>query len=112
MKPWLIGLLFAVSLSAAANTQTFTGVVTDSMCAPGDHTGMRMGPTDAECTVACIQAHGATYVLTSGKDVFQLNDQRAPEKFAGQRVRVVGTLDPKTHTIAVDTISAAGSAKR
>ena len=43
---------------------------------------MRMGPTDAECTVACIDIHGATYVLLDGKDVYALSDQRTPEKFA------------------------------
>ena len=33
---------------------------------------MRMGPTDAACTIACISAHGATYVLYDGKDVYTL----------------------------------------
>jgi hypothetical protein len=36
-----------------------------------------------------------------------LSDQRTPEKFAGQKVRVVGTLDAKTKAIQVDSISAA-----
>ena len=68
---------------------------------------MRMGPTDAECTIACISAHGAAYILYDGKNVYTLSDQRTPEKFAGQRVRVVGTLDAKTRTIEVDSIGAA-----
>ena len=33
--------------------------------------------------------------------------QRMPERFAGQKVRVVGTLDAKTNTIQVDSINAA-----
>jgi hypothetical protein len=66
-----------------------------------------MGPTDAECTVACVGAHGAMYVLFDGKDVYTLSDQRTPEKFAGQKVRVVGTLDAKTKRIQVDSIRAA-----
>jgi hypothetical protein len=68
---------------------------------------MRMGPTDAECTVACVSAHGATYVLYDGKDVYALSNQQMPEKFAAQKVRVVGTLDAKTKTIHVDSITAA-----
>jgi hypothetical protein len=36
-----------------------------------------------------------------------LSDQKAPEKFAAQRVRVVGTLDAKTKKIAVTSIAAA-----
>ena len=68
---------------------------------------MRMGPTDAECTVACVGAHGATYVLFDGKDVYTLSDQRTPEKFAAQKVKVTGTLDAKTRTIQVESITAA-----
>ncbi len=65
---------------------------------------MRMGSTDAECTLACIQAHGASYVLLSGKTVYSLSNQQLPEKFAGARVRVTGTLDAKTKTISVRSI--------
>jgi len=94
------------ALSAAQGKQTFTGTITDNMCARGGHAQMRMGPTDAECTTACVSAHGATYVLYDGKEVYALSDQRTPEKFAGQKVRVTGTLDAKTKTIRVDSISA------
>jgi hypothetical protein len=66
-----------------------------------------MGSTDAECTIACISAHGATYVLYDGKEVYTLSDQRTPEQFAAQRVRVTGTLDAKTKTIQVESIRAA-----
>jgi len=72
---------------------------------------MRMGPTDAECTIACISAHGATYVLSVGKNVYTLTDQQTPEKFAGQKVRVRGTLDARTKTIQVDSINAVKSAR-
>lgn len=65
---------------------------------------MRMGPTDGECTIACVQAHGATYVLYDGKETYSLSDQGTPEKFAGKRVIVTGTLDAKTKTIKVDSI--------
>ena len=106
MKPLLLLFAFA-ALAASAGKQTFTGVITDSMCARGDHSRMRMGPTDAECTVACIDAHGAQYVLYDGKDVYTLSDQQTPEKFAAKKVTVVGTLDAKTKTIHVDSITAA-----
>ena len=49
----------------------------------------------------------ATYVLYDGKNVYTLSDQRTPEKFAAQKVRVIGTLDAKTKTIHVDSIVAA-----
>lgn len=100
------GLLIGGALVARPASQTFTGTITDSMCAKADHASMRMGPTDAECTKACIDVHGATYVLYDGRDTYALNDQRRGEPFAGQKVRVVGTLDAGTKTIQVDAIDA------
>ena len=102
-----MSLLAVAALSAAPGKQTFTGTITDNRCAKADHSHMRMGPRDAECTMACISAHGATYVLYDGKDVYTLSDQQLPEKFAARRVRVVGTLDAKTKTILVDSMTAA-----
>jgi hypothetical protein len=107
MKTLIPFLLAVASLSAAQGKQTFTGTITDNMCARGGHAQMRMGPTDAECTIACIRAHDALYVLDDGKDAYTLSDQKTPEKFAAQKVRVVGTLDVKTKTIRVDSIAAA-----
>jgi hypothetical protein len=107
MKAVIVGLLAAAALSAVPAKQTFTGTITDDMCARAGHASMRMGPTDAECTVACISIHGSAYVLLDGKNIYALSDQRTPEKFAAQKVKVLGTLDPKTKTIQVDSIGAA-----
>ncbi len=106
MKPVLFSLFLIVAVSAAQEKQTFTGVITDDMCPLANHSRMQMGPTDAECAKACIAAHGAVYVLYDGKSAYVLSDQKAPEKFAAQRVRVVGALDQKTKTIRVDSIAA------
>jgi len=105
MKHLIVVLLAVAALSDAQGKQTFTGTITDDMCAMAGHSRMRMGPTDAECTIACIRAHDATYVLYDGKDVYTLSDQQTPERFAAQKVRVVGTLDAKTKTIQVDSIT-------
>ncbi len=91
MKPLIVSLLALAALRAAQGKRVFTGTITDSMCANADHAPMRMGPTDAECTVACISEHGATYVLYDGKDVYTLSDQRTPEKFVRALAR--GELD-------------------
>ena len=109
MKGWMGIALTALSLtaSAAPAKQTFTGVVTDDMCAKGDHSQMQMGPTDADCTRACVDIHGAQYVLYDGKAALVLSDQKMADKFAGQKVRVTGTLDAKTKNIAVESIAAA-----
>ncbi|MBV9768742.1 MAG: hypothetical protein JOZ32_04155 [Bryobacterales bacterium] len=95
------------ALAAAPVKQKFTGTITDSMCPDGDHSRMRMGPTDAECTIACVNVHDAMYVLYDGKEDYTLSDQKTPEKFAGKKVIVTGTLDAKTKTIQVDSITAA-----
>jgi hypothetical protein len=68
---------------------------------------MRMGPTDAECTIACINEHGAEYVLYDGKEAYTLSDQKTPEKFAAKKVTVIGTLDVQTKKIQVESITAA-----
>ena len=108
MRALVVSLLALTSLSAAqAKPQTFLGTITDDMCERGDHSRMQMGPTDAECTRACVAAHGAAFVLFDGTNVYKLSDQKTPDKFAGQNVRVTGTVDAKTRTIRVETISAA-----
>ena len=93
------------ALSTAGAQQAFTGVITDDMCAERGHSHMRMGPTDAECTTACVAAHGAEYVLLDGKTIYRLSDQSRPEALAAQRVRVVGKLDAKTRVITVESIA-------
>ena len=107
MRHLILNGLAVAALSTAPGQQTFTGIITDDMCAKTDHSQMRMGPTDAECTLACIGAHDANYVLYDGKEVYTLSDQQTPEKFAAQHVRVVGTLDAKARIIQVDSITAA-----
>ena len=107
MKPSILGLAAIAVFAVAADQHTFTGVITDSMCARADHSHMQMGPTDAECTIACVQVHDASYVLFDGKSAYTLSDQKTPEKFAGKKVIVKGTLNAKTNTIQVDSIAAA-----
>src|SRR5678810_112699 len=111
MRRLLFGFLMIATLALvpgdAQGQRKFIGIITDSMCSSADHKGMQMGPTDAECTVACVLAHGALYVLYDGKEVYTLSDQKTPEKFAGKQVKVTGTLDAKTKTIQVESIAAA-----
>jgi hypothetical protein len=114
MKPLILGflmmaaLVMMAALAAAPDTRRFPGIVSDSMCPRADHSGMRMGPTDAECTIACVSVHDAAYVLYDGKDVYTLSGQQQMlEKYAAQKVTVIGTLEARTKTIRVDSITAA-----
>ena len=106
MRP-LVLLIVLTAFGPAQGKQTFTGTITDSMCAAGNHTQMRMGPTDAECTIACVDAHGALFVLYDGTKAYTLSDQKSPEKLAGKKVTVTGTLNAASRTIQVDSIVAA-----
>jgi hypothetical protein len=97
----------APQTAAKPAAQTFTGVITDDECPKGDHSQMRMGPTDAECAKNCITYHSASYVLYDGRNSYILSDQKTPEQFAGQKVKVTGTLDAKGKTIQVQSVVAA-----
>ena len=103
-------MLFVLSLamatsSTAAEKQTVTGTITDTMCAKGSHGVMRMGPTDADCAKGCASVHDAKYVFYDGTNIYTLSDQKASEKLAGQKVKIVGTVDPKSKTIVMESIA-------
>src|ERR1700693_3275677 len=102
MKHWIFNLLVIAALAASQAKQTFTGIITDDNCPNADLSVMRMGPTDAECAMACLEAHGALYGLYDGNNFYTLSDQKTPAKFIGNKVRVTGDLDAKTRTIKVD----------
>lgn len=105
MKKQIAILIATAALTfAAGQKQTFTGSIADTMCG-GDHKSMNMG-SDEKCTIACVRA-GAKFALWDGKAAYELSNQVAPAKFAGKKVTVKGTLDEKTHTIKVDSISEA-----
>ena len=101
-------LLFAgaLALAAAGQPKTYTGIVTDTMCG-ADHKHMNIEPLD-KCVRECVKHDKNTkYALLVGKDVYVLSDQQTPEKFAGQKVKVNGTLYEKTKILKVDSIEAA-----
>lgn len=99
----LTGVLGAGLALAAPDQKAFTGFIGDEMC--GLKHGME-GKSDKDCTLACVKA-GSKYILAdrdAGK-VYKLSDQKTPEKFAGDKVKVTGTL--KGETIEVASIEAA-----
>lgn len=97
---------FAALLCAAPASQTFTGTITDDMCGKDGHAGMKMG-SDAKCVTECVKGMNAKYALYDGNEVYVLSDQKAPAKFAAQKVTVTGTLDPAKKIIKVEKIEPA-----
>jgi len=63
-KQIAITIAAAALMLAAPAKQTFTGVITDDMCANADHKAMNMG-ADAKCVAECVKA-GGKYVLYDG----------------------------------------------
>jgi hypothetical protein len=104
MKKLCIILLSTAAMSLAGDSpQTFTGMITDSMCV-ANHAMMHVA-LDAKCVRECVKPGTAVrYVLYDGKNAYKLSDQQTPAQFAAQKVRVTGTLFTKTGIIQVEKI--------
>jgi hypothetical protein len=109
----LVLLLLAVPATAPGSAQApgpskvYTGVISESMCGV-NHTSMGISP-DPKCIVECVKhGEGVRYILVEEKTraMYTLSDQRAPEKFAAERVRITGVLYPKTKILKVEKIEA------
>lgn len=105
MKPVMTLIFVAVLASAANQTGTFTGVITDTMCKK-DHAMMKISP-DAKCINECVQKFKSKYALFDGANLYPLSDQSKPAPFAGKKVKITGTLYEKTKILTVDSIDVA-----
>jgi len=108
MQFWIATVVLSAGLAVptlAANTQTFTGKVSDSMCGAKHHEGI----PPADCVRACVK-HGAKYALVVGDKVYTLNTSNASEldnlsKLAWEEAKVTGTASGDT--ISVKSVTAA-----
>lgn len=93
--------MITILLAAVLASETYTGVITDTMCG-AKHTMMK-DASDDKCVKACVKG-SSEYALFDGQNVYKLSDQGKPAKFPAQRVKVTGTLNQKTNTIKVTSI--------
>ena len=104
MKKSLLTFVSAAGIAfAVGNTQTFTGVITETMCGT-KHT---MGITpESKCVRECVKSDPKKYkyALQVGDKLYVLSDQQTPEQFAAEKVKVTGTLFEKTGIIKADKI--------
>jgi hypothetical protein len=113
MKKFIVSLIVSSSLLtvslAAQKAQTYTGEIMDQQCALlGGHTAMmNQGESPKDCANRCVSI-GGKYVLFDGanKMVYQLDDQKKAQSFAGAKVKVTGTYDTPSKTIHVANIQA------
>lgn len=111
MKKFILCLILSSSLLtvglAAQKAQTFTGEIMDQQCGLlGGHSAMmNQGESAKDCSNRCASI-GGKYVLFDGanKMVYQLDDQKKAQSFAGAKVKVSGTYDTSSKTIHVASI--------
>lgn len=109
-----MAVILAAPSTPGANDKAFEGEIADSQCAFGVHSLHRShqemiamghaGSTPADCTRYCVSRRGGRYVLETKHDVFKLDNQEMAGRNAGQKVKLVGTLDPKTNILQVKSI--------
>jgi len=95
-------ILILSALSAILSAETFTGVITETMCGAKPHTMFKDRP-DAECIRLCVKGPHS-YALLDGTNVMKLSDQKTPLQYAARRVKVTGSYDEKTKTLKVTSI--------
>jgi hypothetical protein len=94
----------------------FHGEVADTQCALNVHSLTRshtemlksknMGGTPGACASYCVRYLGGDFVLSSKNDVYRLDNQDKARQFVGEKVKITGTLEPKSKTIHVVAIEA------
>ena len=102
MRSFFLTLLAVIAAIGAHAAETYTGVITDTMCGAKPHTMMK-DHTPPECVRMCIKGP-YVYALFDGAMVMKLSDQKTSAKYAARRVRVTGTYDGKSKTIKVASI--------
>jgi hypothetical protein len=89
--------------SSLSAVRTYEGMIADTRC--GARHSPATGRTAAACTRICVYG-GEQFVLVDGETTYVLDeDVVALKRVAGQRVRIVGTLNGKkiSVTSVVDT---------
>lgn len=83
--------------SASAFAESFTGVVSDAMCAKNP--AKASSPDHAACAAKCIKG-GSPAVLIVGSKVYQVSNPDKIAEFAGKKITVDGSLAADTITVS------------
>ena len=76
--------------TASALAETYTGVVSDAMCAKNP--AKASAPEHAACAKKCIEG-GSPAVLIVGDKVYQVSNPDTLNAYAGKKVTVDATMD-------------------
>ncbi len=115
----LVWMIAGYPPTRGGDEKTFKGEIADSQCALNVHSVnqshkqmMAMKPevkTDGDCSRYCVKERGGRFVLQTPDKVYRLDAQVLAEQWAGLKVKVIGTLDPKTEIITVRTMESISS---
>ena len=84
----VLSIVLAATALAADDQQSFTGIVSDSMCGK-QH--MAKDKSAAQCTRECLKG-GSDHALVVGDKVYTLKgDKTQIDKFAGEKAIIMGT---------------------
>ena len=103
-------LLCALVLPAAAQQKiTTTGWFADELCVRGRVAHGEFTPNNPDCAETCIKEKGAKAVLIAPneKKMYYVSSSAALDHLA-EHVQVIGTLDPKTNTLAIESVKDLG----
>ena len=105
MKIVFLTLLAMAAIAITTAGETFTGVISDTMCGSKPHSTMKTtNQTDADCVRMCTKGPHEYALLIDGTNAVKLSDQKAAAKYPAQRVKVTGTYEERTKTIRVAMI--------
>ncbi len=82
--------------AGSAFAETFTGVVSDAMCAKNP--AKASSPDHAACAKKCIDSGTPAVLIVDGK-VYPVSNGDTLKKYAGEKVTVDASLDNGTLTI-------------
>jgi hypothetical protein len=88
----------AIAQLPASSLQSYEGIVTDTKCGAKHSTSV--GKDAADCTRVCVHG-GEQFALVDGDKAFVLACESARlKRVAGERVKILGTLNANTISVA------------
>jgi hypothetical protein len=99
----LVAGLSLYTASTNADDKSWTGYVTDNMCAAKGGASVK----DGKCATMCVNDHGGKWVLYTpgGKKAMMLAPADKVAAHAGHYVTVTGTVEGDTITVATITMA-------
>lgn len=98
MKRFFVVLTFGSLLGVSAMADTWSGVISDSMCG-AKHAAMT--DKDAKCAQTCVKEHGADPVFVTDGKVYKIaaDSKEKVMEHVGHKVTIDGSMTGDTITV-------------